>query len=99
MLEDSNLQPDDAPLNENGAISPAVVEKKKSYKLFYALGAVLVVAVILIAFMVPPGMGDSIPLALEYSVGEEMVYDASVSISGSDNSLLSDLAADWQISL
>jgi len=47
-------------------------------KKIYAIAAIILVAVVVTAvFFVPRGAADSIPLSLNYEVGEEMVYETT----------------------
>ena len=53
---------------------------KKSRKKLYAVAAIVVVAVIVGALLVPQGTA-SIPLNVDYTVGEKMVYDTTLTMS------------------
>ncbi len=81
---------------EGNAPAPSVqdisqTQKKKGFgkKLYLIIAAIVAVAVIVIALLVPPGAA-TIPLNVDYVVGEKMVYDSSVTATiESANSALS----------
>jgi hypothetical protein len=51
---------------------------KKSRKKLYAVAAIVAVAVIVVALLVP--QGTAIPLNVDYTVGEKMVYDTTLTM-------------------
>jgi len=65
---------------------------KRFGKKLYVIAAVVAVAVIAVALLVPPGTA-TIPLNVNYEVGEKMVYDTTMTLSykGDDSALTSDL--------
>jgi hypothetical protein len=65
---------------------------KRFGKKLYVVAAVVAVAVIAVALLVPPGTA-TIPLNVNYEVGEKMVYDTTMTLSyqGDDSALTSDL--------
>jgi hypothetical protein len=65
---------------------------KRFGKKLYVIAAVVAVAVIAVALLVPPGTA-TIPLNVNYEVGEKMVYDTTMTLSyqGLDSALTSDL--------
>ena len=71
----------DVPTSENpsSADQPSTHSTGHRFgKKIYAVAAIILVAVVVIAvFFVPRGATDSIPLSLNYEVGEEMVYNTT----------------------
>ena len=54
--------------------------KRFGKKLYVVIAAVVAIAIIAVAFIVPQGAA-SIPLNANYNVGEKMVYDTSATVS------------------
>lgn len=82
-----------------GTVSPAEPApnpqgpKRFSKKHLVIIAAVAIIVVVAVALMIPQGAA-SIPLTVNYSVGEKMVYDTSVSVGlnfGNSSSALSGL--------
>ena len=70
----------DAPTSEKPSLTdqPAISSGRRFGKKVYAIAMIILVAVVVIAaFSIPRGTGDSIPLSLNYQVGEEMVYNTT----------------------
>ncbi len=70
---------DPIPTIEQSANQPA--KRRWLGKKTYAIIAVVAVVVIAAAFFIPPSAIATIPLNVDYVVGEKMVYDTSMTIS------------------
>ncbi len=85
-----------SPENESPLGQPASNSNGKrrfGMKPFIAIAAVIVIIVVVAALMIPQGAA-SIPLTVNYNVGEKMVYDTTINVGfdfGNSSSLLSGL--------
>jgi hypothetical protein len=61
------------------------LEIKRSKRKFYAIVAVIAVTVLAMAFLIPRGLGNSIPLNLKYQVGEKMIYNTKEQVKQNTN--------------
>jgi hypothetical protein len=75
-------QPVSGELPVQSVPAPPVKSRKRLYALLGLVSIAVVVSVLVLAFFVPPGLGESIPYGFNYTVGEKMTYNMSVSVSG-----------------
>ena len=94
LQETNNLFGKSYSVNTDLPSPPTVSEKQHKRfgkKLYILIAAIAAISIIAVALFIPPGAA-SIPLNVNYNVGEKMVYDTSASVSfGFGNSALSNL--------
>lgn len=71
--------PSEAPSADKPTIHSSGI--KKFGKKLYVIAAIIVIAVIATAILIPQGLGNSIPLSLNYQVGEKMIYNTTETAS------------------
>ncbi len=69
--------------DQTASISSGTNSSKKK---FYAIAAIIAIAVIATALLIPQGLGNSIPLNLDYQVGEKMIYTTTEQVEQNTNS-------------
>ncbi len=72
------VPPETSPSTEAPKIQPA--KRRWLGKKFSVLAAVIAIAIVSVALFVPPGQ-SVIPLNVDYTVGEKMVYDSTITSS------------------
>jgi hypothetical protein len=82
MRNKTNSVPSGTPAAPN-EISTGI---KSSKKKCYALAVVITIAVVATALLIPQGLGNSIPLSLDYQVGEKMIYNTTEQVEQNENS-------------
>jgi opacity protein-like surface antigen len=66
--------------------APPVKSKRKLYAVLGLVCIAVVVSALLLVFFVPRGLGETIPYGFNYTVGEKMTYNMSVTTSGAGQS-------------
>jgi hypothetical protein len=83
------------PSDLSNSLPELAVKKRFGKKLYLVIAAVAIVAVLVVAMFIPQGEA-TIPLSVDYKVGEKMVYDSTMSMTlttGSLGSLLGNLSS------
>jgi hypothetical protein len=61
--------------------APTVKSKRKLYAVLGLVCIVVVVSTAVLIFLIPPGLGETVPYGFNYAVGEKMTYSMSLSAS------------------
>jgi hypothetical protein len=94
MFSKSGFAQPEGTTTSNQHTLPASGNKKPTKKLYALVAGIITIAIIAVALFIPQGVGNSIQLSLNYTIGEKMVYNTTNTITNQMNSTSIDMATN-----